>query len=95
MKKIKDIFDRYKILKICLKDFNNKSNLDEKSFKFVSAIDSILSIMDTDYAQILMSYYIKNIPKENLHYSSSTYYFKLHKANKLFMQYMDIYNEYY
>lgn len=99
VKKVKKIFELYKILKFRNKYFSNIDNLflENKYFiqynlkpqKYIEIIENILINMDKENAEFLKAYFLENKKKEDFHYSSSTFYFKLNKAMSMFLDYMD------
>lgn len=94
---IKELLSQYKIYKMWLKTY---SNMDKKSSSlnvtyttysnYVNSVENIFNSMDEEFSNILKSYYVDNVKREELHYSNSTFYSKLNKASKEFSKYIDI-----
>lgn len=98
-RKIKTIFDSYKISKIrsihaedIIRNSNNKDATNNQIISaknYVKLVENILNMMDEEHADFLRKYYIENKKKEEFHYSISTFYFKLNKAIESFLKYLD------
>lgn len=100
LKEIKKVFTKYKIYKLrmeneCIFDIVDNNNVDKnkviKTWKnYTSLIDKILNNMEKEYSQILVKIFLENIDRKNLHYSDSTFYWKLKKASHDFFNFLII-----
>lgn len=93
---IKNIFYKYSTYKVRILDENhqlmkipNNDVLIEHYKKYINLVDTILSSMNNDLAGLLIDVYIKHKSKNELHYSTSTYYVKIRKAMQEFMGYIN------
>jgi hypothetical protein len=94
--KLRLILDQYNLCKVKLENPNSELNTSPKrqeqlirSKKFVATVELILTKLDPEMAEIIKTIYIKKRDKEELGYSTSTFYTKLRLAGKTFLKYLN------
>ncbi|MDR2823326.1 MAG: hypothetical protein LBV37_02220 [Mycoplasmataceae bacterium] len=96
-KQLRRIIERYKVcsLKISHKEnwvlnpSQNKRIDYVTNKKYVEAVDWVLKDINPEYSKLITDVYINDKHRNELYYSSSTYYVKVRQAAKSFLAYFN------